>query len=683
MKKLLSILVLTLFTSGQALASVPFGITQTNYSNEPSFNFEVKIENKDNSIANLINGYIDIMMMADSEMNEKESALANLMLDAVKNKNIQLNSQNSGTWIQVDQSLSEFQDFLFEVQEITSLKTEESGDTTSYEFRFGDLAFANIEGKLVMADTNQTIFLHDEEISSTSISLKNDEILSIEGGFDNNDVEYSLSESNKTLTALSSSDLNSNLVNLDLNSSDHLYQDLKSENPAVYIEFTQLLNLVKNLFGEEIASEITEELDYGFAEDLPSYESIFNKQTALLVDLNESIIPEFTLAMAEMSTSEASQIMNLFDDEFITEFNDENFTAEVTNINSDLKRATIIPTETNAEADLFDIEKIVITYGLHEGNFIISNNADILTETKTVEDNQTFSNSTATKKSEVSTVSFVDFATISDQLSVYEAIMEKLDVSTTEISGLDRTKTILNEMGVWSGYSYLDGNSIKEESTFKLPVELLLNEIELGSEDIFYSYSYSYSPYSDVNESDWFYDDVSQAYGMFIIDTYDYETESYSYDFAPAKEISRGEFIQMIISAYELDYEDINQYGSDIFSDVPSDSYFNYAIGVAYEKGIIKGDDGANTFRPTETLNRAEAIQILYNASPLLNGKTSSINKFKDVPNQAWYANVVSVATQEAIVKGINPEEFAPSKNLNKAEAVTLLMRLVNNEIRF
>jgi hypothetical protein len=41
------------------------------------------------------------------------------------------------------------------------------------------------------------------------------------------------------------------------------------------------------------------------------------------------------------------------------------------------------------------------------------------------------------------------------------------------------------------------------------------------------------------------------------------------------------------------------------------------------------------------------------------------------------------VAAEEEIVKGINPEEFAPSKNLNKAEAVTLLIRLVNNEVRF
>jgi hypothetical protein len=139
----------------------------------------------------------------------------------------------------------------------------------------------------------------------------------------------------------------------------------------------------------------------------------------------------------------------------------------------------------------------------------------------------------------------------------------------------------------------------------------------------------------------------------------------------------------MIVSAYQLNYEEIDQYGSDIFSDVSSDSYYDYAIGVAYQNQIIKGDDNADTFRPEATLNRAEAVQILYNASPLLNGKTSTQNLFKDVKSDAWYANVVRVAAEEEIVKGINPEEFAPSKNLNKAEAVTLLIRLVNNEVRF
>lgn len=682
MKKFLSVIALTLFTSTQALASVPYGTTSI--YNEPNFDIEIQIANTDNSISTLLNGYIDLMTtVAASEFNEKELQISNLFLEEIKGKNMQINVQNSGYWFQVEQSNTDFQNLLSEIKTITPVKSETAGPTTAHEFRFGDMAFANINGKLVLSSTNKIIFLHDEEITAENISLDNNEVLSFEGSFDNEEFTYSLSENNGLITSSSMAELPSLINDTNFNTTNHLYQDIKAENPAVYFEITQLLNLILGSYPQELQTSLEQELAAEFGEDLPSYESIFNKQTAFLVDLNETIIPEFTIAMADVTSTEADEIIALINEIVPEEVNNSNFTVEFTDINSNLKKVTVTPTTENVEADILNIEEIVITYGLYEGNFIFTNNPNVLTESKTLADNISFSNSHAASKANVGAISYIDFATIAEQISIYEDELSRLDDSfVSEVPSA--VEEILTEMGIWSGYSYIANNKLLAESQFKLPADLLLEQLEtlVDNEDSFFT-SYNYNPYSDVNEDVWYYDEISQAYELYIIDTFDYETETYSYDFKPAKEITRGEFVQMIVAAYELEYEDISQYGSDIFSDVDSDSYFDYAIGVAYEKGIIQGDDDANTFRPNDTLNRAEAVQILYNASPLLQGKESSTNNFIDVPQDAWYKNVVSVAVQESIVKGINPEEFAPSKNLNKAEAVTLLIRLVNNEVRF
>lgn len=682
MKKLLSLIALTLFTSTQALASVPYDMTTTYV--EPEYNFEIQIANSENSISNLLNGYIDILTtMATSEFNEKELTISNIFLEEIEGKNMQINVQNSGYWFQVEQSSTDFEEMLAEIEAITFLKEESTDFATSYEFRFGETAFANIAGKLVISDSNNTIFMHDEEISAEDITLENNQILSVNGELDGDILDFNLTEVNGVISSFSKTNKPQLITESEFNTNEHLYQDLKANNPAFYVEFSQALNLILSSYPEDFQTELKEELDYEFSESLPSYENLFNKQTAILVDLNDTIIPELTLAVADVNSTEANQMMTIINEELPTELASTSFNIEFTNINSDLRKITITPTPENVEADLLNIDEIVITYGLHEGNFIITNNPTALSSSNTLADNSSFSNSFAASKSNIGAVSFIDFEAIANQISVYENEISRIDENfSSEVPST--LKSILSEMGIWSNYSYIQNDELIGEGELKIPSELLLEQLEvLVSEDESLFNSYTYNPYTDVESDAWYYDDVSQAYELYIIDTFDYETETFSYDFQPGKDITRGEFVEMIVAAYELEYEDISNYGSDIFSDVDPSSYFDYSIGVAYEKGIIKGDDAADTFRPNDTLNRAEAVQILYNASPLLSGKESTNHNFTDVPAGAWYENVVSVAVQEAIVEGINPQEFAPGKNLNKAEAVTLLIRLVNNEVRF
>lgn len=56
------------------------------------------------------------------------------------------------------------------------------------------------------------------------------------------------------------------------------------------------------------------------------------------------------------------------------------------------------------------------------------------------------------------------------------------------------------------------------------------------------------------------------------------------------------------------------------------------------------------------------------------------INPYTDVPDDQWYYDAVHFCYKEGIMKGTTPTTFAPSKTLTRAEFVTILGRIYENE---
>jgi len=110
------------------------------------------------------------------------------------------------------------------------------------------------------------------------------------------------------------------------------------------------------------------------------------------------------------------------------------------------------------------------------------------------------------------------------------------------------------------------------------------------------------------------------------------------------------------------------------FPDVPT-THTNY-LPTSYltEKGIIKGyPDG--TFGPTKAINRAESLKIILVAAD----KKFSDNfagKFADVPKEAWFAKYVETAADMGIVSGDGATgNFVPARQVNKAEFLKMVMK--------
>ncbi len=112
------------------------------------------------------------------------------------------------------------------------------------------------------------------------------------------------------------------------------------------------------------------------------------------------------------------------------------------------------------------------------------------------------------------------------------------------------------------------------------------------------------------------------------------------------------------------------------FSDL-SENHKNYpAITYLQKEGILNGyPDG--TFRPDNSVNRAEFLKIILAGSkiPL---DVSKNTPFADINNEAWYAPYVKKAYSEGWIVGYNDGTFKPEQTINKVEALKILGEVQN-----
>ncbi len=79
---------------------------------------------------------------------------------------------------------------------------------------------------------------------------------------------------------------------------------------------------------------------------------------------------------------------------------------------------------------------------------------------------------------------------------------------------------------------------------------------------------------------------------------------------------------------------------------------------------------------PDKSITRAEAAQIFYNLIP---NKNITITKtFKDVPDNAWYADAVKALASMDIIKGVGDNKFEPERDVTRAEFTAMAMRFAN-----
>jgi hypothetical protein len=110
------------------------------------------------------------------------------------------------------------------------------------------------------------------------------------------------------------------------------------------------------------------------------------------------------------------------------------------------------------------------------------------------------------------------------------------------------------------------------------------------------------------------------------------------------------------------------------FSDVSAGDWYAPFVEQARIQGILAGySDG--TFKPNNSITRAEALKILLLASGLDYAGTSSY--FSDVPQDAWFGPYVSYAKNSGIVGGYEDGTFKPENPVTRAEVTKMVSKIL------
>ncbi|QJD84616.1 endo-1,4-beta-xylanase [Cohnella herbarum] len=149
--------------------------------------------------------------------------------------------------------------------------------------------------------------------------------------------------------------------------------------------------------------------------------------------------------------------------------------------------------------------------------------------------------------------------------------------------------------------------------------------------------------------------------------------------FAPNKEVTRAEFVQMLVQTLDLHAKNTGK----SFSDVKEGQWYYDAIMSAHQLGIVKGkQDGS--FGIQEKISRQDMVVMTYRALSAAGLKLQPIKEaaaFSDAKVIAGYAQESVAAMQRAgIVEGMADNKFAPMATANRAQAAVILNQLLSLE---
>lgn len=113
----------------------------------------------------------------------------------------------------------------------------------------------------------------------------------------------------------------------------------------------------------------------------------------------------------------------------------------------------------------------------------------------------------------------------------------------------------------------------------------------------------------------------------------------------------------------------------DKFTDVPADAWYREELAYAVYNGYISGTS-ATTFSPDGLVTRGQFVTIL---GRMLKVDTSAYtsSKFTDVDASSWYGPYVAWAASEGYVNGTSSTTFAPTANITFEQMGTILANYI------
>lgn len=146
----------------------------------------------------------------------------------------------------------------------------------------------------------------------------------------------------------------------------------------------------------------------------------------------------------------------------------------------------------------------------------------------------------------------------------------------------------------------------------------------------------------------------------------------------PEANITRAEVATIFFRLLREDVREKNMSASNPFPDVTEGAWYNHAVSTLWQMGILKGSDDGK-FHPNDSITRAEFAAIAARFSDTkVTGATAAFN---DIANH-WARDEINYAAALGWVNGWTDGGFHPDVAITRAEAMTLVNRVLNRNPR-
>ncbi|MCM2998223.1 S-layer homology domain-containing protein [Paenibacillus cellulositrophicus] len=144
--------------------------------------------------------------------------------------------------------------------------------------------------------------------------------------------------------------------------------------------------------------------------------------------------------------------------------------------------------------------------------------------------------------------------------------------------------------------------------------------------------------------------------------------------FKPDLPISRAEISKLLVRAFAL------RQGNEVvtFKDM-HDHWAAESIGILASNGIVKGNAGG-LFQAERSLTRAEIAQMMANLADLSELAAGEARHFTDIADSYWAKDIIGQAAAAGLLEGRDESRFAPNEPVTRAEAVTMILRLLGTD---
>ena len=235
--------------------------------------------------------------------------------------------------------------------------------------------------------------------------------------------------------------------------------------------------------------------------------------------------------------------------------------------------------------------------------------------------------------------------------------------------GESKTFTITPDSGYYIKDVLVDGKSVGAVSTYTF------KEV-VADHTIHAAFAENYTPgHPTQPEQPKVEIPDDDALGLNTTDHFAYIVGYGNGEVRPQNNITRAEVATIFFRLLTDDVRDANLKRINSYTDVASNAWYNTAVSTLSSMGIIAGyPDG--TFRPNANITRAEFVAIAARFDP--NGdKTAAA--FSDILNH-WAKDEISIAYNNSWVDGYPDGTFLPQRNISRAEAMTLVNRVLNRQ---